>query len=197
MQRARVLDELRQDFVYALRTMRRTAGVSFVIVMTLALGIGANTAVFTLVNAVLLRMLPVHEPERLVTIGNPRRVYSLSDGDPRTDLLSYPLYRDIRMSATTLSGIAATGRAGRMMIRLERAATPERVNGRYVSGNYFRVLGVPAFIGRTFDGSEDATIGGSPIVVVSHGYWMTKLGADPNAVGRTMLIEGVQLPSSA
>src|SRR5436190_964083 len=172
MHRAHVVGELWQDVAYALRTLRRNAGFTCIVVLALALGIGANTAIFTLVDAVVVRALPVSHPEQLVAIGNPSRVSSASNGSPRLDLISAPLYRDIRDQTRSLSGVLASGRTGRLDARVDGTGSGlEHPRGRFVSGNYFTLLGVPAFAGRLFDGSEDATPGGSPVMIISHGYW--------------------------
>ncbi|HKG95638.1 MAG TPA: ABC transporter permease [Gemmatimonadaceae bacterium] len=201
MARTNLLAELRQDVAYALRTLRRNAGFTAVVALTLGLGIGANSAIFTLVNAVILRPLDVREPGRLVAIGNPSHVSSLSQGSPRTDLISYPMYRDLRERGTALvTGLLASGRTGQLDMRAARdsaAAAPaggageaEHPRGRLVSGNYFSVLGVPAQVGRTFDGSEDAAVGASPVVVISDGYWTRRFGRDPRVIGRTITLNG-------
>ena len=192
MKRATFFDNLRQDMVYGLRMLRRNAGVSAVVVLTLALGIGANTAIFTLVNAVLLRKLPVRSPDDLVTIGNPTRVGGMSfSTSPRTDLYSYKTYTDLRVRDHLSSGVLASGRVDRLDIFLDRpTGEPSHARGRLVSGNYFSVLGVPALYGRTFDGSEDKTVGGAPVVTVSYSYWTRRLASDRRAVGREVLING-------
>ena len=149
--RSRWFDELRQDLTYAWRSTRRNPGFSLVVVLTLALGIGANTAIFTLVDAVLLRKLPVRDPDQLFAIGNPIRVNSLSVSDhQRTDIMSYPQYKEIRDHARSFSGVLASGRGGRLDVYLgEPNGEPEHPSARFVSGNYFTVLGVPAMLGRT------------------------------------------------
>jgi predicted permease len=194
MKRANRLEELGQDLRYAVRTLRRNPAFTAVVVLTLALGIGANTAIFTLIDAVILRHIPVRHPEELVAIGNTARVNSLSQGSPRTDLFSYPLYRDLRERSTLLSGLIASGRSVRIDVRAGPAGAagsePQHPRSRFVSGNYFQVLGVPAQIGRTFDGSEDAAIGGAPVVVISDGYWTRRFDRDPRAVGQSMTING-------
>ena len=190
MKRANRVEELGQDLRYAFRTLRRNPAFTAVVVLTLALGIGANTAIFTLIDAVILRHIPVRHPEELVAIGNTARVGSLSQGSPRADLLSYPLYRDLRERNTLVSGLVASGRTGRLDLRIGAAGEPQHPRGRFVSGNYFQVLGVPAQAGRTFDGSEDATIGGAPVVVISDGYWTRRFDREPSAVGKTITING-------
>src|SRR6184192_2011682 len=177
MKRANRMGELGQDLRYAFRTLRRNPAFTAVVVLTLALGIGANTAIFTLIDAVILRHIPVRHPEELIALGNTARVGSLSQGSPRTDLFSYPLYRDLRDRNTLVSGLVASARPGRLHVAIGPASSePLPPRARFVSGNYFRVLGVDAAIGRTFDGSEDATIGGAPVVVISEGYWTRRFG---------------------
>ncbi len=192
MNRANLLADLRQDLAYAWRTLRRNAGVTAVVVVTLALGIGANTAIFTLVNAVLLRRLPVIAPDELVALGDPSRTGGMSfSTSARSDLFSYPSYRELASDHEFLSGLAASGRMDRLDVLTDSGATEAgHPPGRFVSGNYFHVLGVPALRGRTFDGSEDQTIGGAPEVVISHGYWMRRFEGDDHAVGRDILING-------
>ena len=192
MHRARVFDELRQDLVYAVRTLRRNVGFTVVVVLTLAFGIGANTAIFSLIDAMLLRQLPVVEPERLVAIGDPTRVSSMSSGSPRTDLISYPLYLELRDQQRIVTGVLASGRSGTLDVRIDRAAAAEHPRARLVSGNYFQVLGVHPAMGRIFDGSEDAVIGASPVAIISYGYWTRRFGGDPAAVGREITINGTQ-----
>jgi hypothetical protein len=151
MMRANHLANLRQDAAYGVRTLRKNKAFTAVMLLILALGIGANTAMFTLIDALLLRSLPVRDPASLVTIGDPSRTGSLSQGSPRTDLASYPLYVDIRDHNRSLSGLYASGRTGRLDAFFPAAGGPggsaagtaEHPRGRFVSGNYFEVLGIP------------------------------------------------------
>src|SRR4029079_14277777 len=113
MNRAHLFEELRQDLGYAARTLRRNVGFTLVVVVTLAFGIGANTAIFSLIDAMLLRRLAVTEPERLVAIGDPTRVSSMSSGSPRTDLISYPLYLELREQQRVVTSVLASGRSER------------------------------------------------------------------------------------
>jgi len=194
MQRADVMGELQQDISYALRTLRRNVGFTAVIVGALALGIGANTAIFTLIDAVLVRSLPVSHPEQLVAVGDPTRVGSMSNGSPRTDLLSYPLFRDLRDQNRVFSGVLASGRTDRLDVRVEGTSGEfEHPRGRFVSGNYFSLLGVGAFAGRTFDASSDAIVGASPVATISYGYWTRRFHNDPSAIGRMILINGIKI----
>jgi predicted permease len=194
MSRGTVLSELQQDVIYALRAVRRNAGFTAVIVGSLALGIGANTAIFSLIDAVVVRTLPVRHANELVAIGDTKRVSSYSQGSPRTDLLSYPLYRDIRDQARSFTGVIASGRSEGLAVRIDSSSVePEHPGGRFVTANYFAVLGVPAFAGRVFDGSEDQTAGGAPVAVISHAYWTRRFHNDPATIGRAITINGIRV----
>jgi len=194
--RGRWLDHVRRDVGYALRGLRQHAGFTAVVVLTLSLGIGANTAIFSLVDALLLRAIPASHPERLVAIGNVQRVNSLSVGSPRTDLYSYPLYRDLRDHNDVFSGLYANGTAGRLEVR---SAGPgdlvesERPRGRAVSANYFDVLGVHAALGRVFRSDEDRVAGAGADLVLSNGYWRRAFGGDPGVIGRTVSVNDVPM----
>ena len=194
MSRASLLGELRQDIAYALRTLQRNAGFATVVVLTIALGIGANTAIFSLVNAVLLRPLPVPGARALVAVGDPGMIGAVAHSSgPMGDLFTWDGYRHLAANASAFGALAASGRADRLEVRTESSqAEPDRPRGRFVSANYFQVLRVPAVRGRTFDGTEDRNIGGAPIVVISHAYWTRKLASDPAAVGRDLLINGAR-----
>src|SRR5690348_6108053 len=192
MKRRNLWDELRQDAAYALRTLGRNRGFTLVVVLTLALGIGANTAIFTLVNALLLRPLDVAHPERLVAIGDPARTSSLSQGGSRFDLLSYPLYQEVRARTPTFDGVLASGMADRVDVSID-GHDVEHPRGRFVSGNYFAVLGLPAALGRTFGDDEDRAIGASPVVVISYDYWTRRFAGNREAVGKKILIDDVPM----
>jgi predicted permease len=194
MHRANVMSELQQDISYAVRTLRRNIGFTTVIVGALALGIGANTAIFTLIDAVVVRSLPVAHPEQLVAVGDPSRVGSMSNGSPRTDVLSYPLFRDLRDQNQIFSGVLASGRTDRLDVRIESGSGEfEHPRGRFVSGNYFSLLGIPAFAGRTFGADADAVAGGSPVATISYGYWTRRFHNDRSVIGRRILVNGIQL----
>lgn len=187
------MGELPQDISYAFRALRRNPGFAAVVVLSLALGIGANAAIFTLVNAVLLRTLPVKAPGELVALGDPARTNSLSMGSVRADLFSYPLYKDVRDNNRFLTGLAASGRAGRLDAHIDSAnAGVEHPRGRLVSGNYFSVLGVTAQLGRMLDSSEDLAIGASPVVVMSDGYWTRRFQRNAAVIGRAIVVNNAQ-----
>lgn len=193
--RINMMSELQQDIVYTFRTLKRNLGFTAIIVGALAVGIGANTAIFTLIDAVLVRALPVSHPEQLVSIGDPTRVGSLSQGSPRTDLISAPLYRDLRAQNQVFTDILASGRPSRLDARIGNSPSGEfeHPRGRFVSGNYFDVLGVKPFMGRAFDASMDDVPGSSPVVVISHGYWTRRFKNDRAVLGQTMLLDGVKM----
>ena len=194
VRRANFTSEIRQDLAFTLRTLRRNGAFSVLVVGTLAVGIGANTAIFSMIDAVFIRGLPVAHPEQLVTIGDPTRVNSYSSGSPRTDLLSAPLYRDLRDKNDVFSGVLASGRTDRLDVRIDGATGTgfEHPRGRFVSGNYFSMLGVSAMTGRTFDASADVVTGGAAPVTISYGYWIRRFHGDGAIIGRPMTIDGVR-----
>src|SRR5215475_13850740 len=172
MQRANMIEELRQDVGFAFRSLRRNAGF----------------------GAVVVGALPVPEPRALVAVGNTARVNSSSEGSPRTDLLSYPLYRDVRDRSHVFSDVLASGRSGQIDARIGAASAElEHPRGRFVSANYFSVLGIGAARGRVFDGTEDQARGASTVVVISDGYWTRRFRADPSAIGSTIVVDGTRL----
>jgi len=194
MRRTNYLSNARQDISYALRTMRQNVGFTAVVLLTLALGIGANTSTFTLIDAIVLRTLSVPHPEQLVTIGDPARTGGMSDGSVRNDIVSYPLFADVRDQSKSLRGIYAAGRTSRLDLLAESGQKePEHPRGRFVSASFFSVLQVPAALGRTFSPDEDKVPGGAPVVVISYAYWLTRFSGDRSAVGRSITINGVPL----
>jgi predicted permease len=193
MTRIRYAEEFRQDTVFALRALRRNPAFAVIAICTLALGIGANTAIFTLIDAVLLRPIPVHAPEQLVSLGKTSRINSMSNGTPQADLYSYPLYRDLRHNPL-VSGMLASGRTDRLDVRVDSGvAGLEHPAGRFVSGNYFQVLGVPAAKGRVFGPVEDSVAGASPVAVISDRYWERRFARAPDVVGRTIVVDNIAL----
>ncbi|HZU21402.1 MAG TPA: ABC transporter permease, partial [Terriglobales bacterium] len=181
------MNTLLRDLQYGIRMLRRAPSFAAVAVLTLGLGIGANTAIFTVINAVMLRALPVEHPEQLVTIGDPSRVSSWSNGTPRTDVFSFPLYREIRDHNQVFSSVLGSARIDNLQIAIDGG--PEKATGRLVTGNYFETLGVKALIGRTFTGDEDRTPGSDPYLVISYGYWQRRFSGDPAVVGRNVRVK--------
>lgn len=195
MQRTTRLDELRQDLAYALRSARRYPLFTVLVAFTIALGIGANTSIFAVVNAVLLRKLPVRAPEELMVVGNPAWVGAVAhSSNANIELFDWRTYTTFRERSGAFAAVLAGARMDTPAVLTEAGQVePGHPRGRFVSGNYFSVLGVPAQVGRVFDGSEDATIGGSPVVVISHGYWTREFRADPRVVGRDIHMNGVRM----
>ena len=174
------MGDLLRDLRYGLRTLGKNPGFAAVAVLTLALGIGANTTIFSLLDAVLLRPLPVDHPEGLVL---PR----INTPSGMSADFSYATYRDYRERSRTLGQLAAYAT---LALTLERKEGSERVFGEQVSGNYFEVLGVRPQAGRLLRESDDRE-GAEPVVVLSHRLWRTRYGADRGIVGRRVKLNGV------
>ena len=172
------MQTLWQDLRYGARLLMRKPSFTLIAVATLALGIGANTAVFSLVNTVLLRPLPIAQPERVVEITPLRKGADMGS-------FSYPFYRDYRDKNEVLEGLAAYRF---VPMSLSQNGNNERVWGYLVSGNYFDLLGVRAVRGRMFIEDEDRALGAHPVVVLSYASWQRRFGSDPNLVGRTITI---------
>jgi predicted permease len=171
------METLWQDIRFGLRILFKSPAFTLVAALSLALGIGANTAVFSIINASLLKPLPVEEPERLASVFT---TDAKNPGNLPTSHLNYVDYRDQNQ---VFSGLLAYTFA---QVSLTRGETTEPVFGLVVSGNYFDVLGVKAAMGRTFMPHEDKTPGAHPVAVLSHGLWRRSFGADPNLVGKTI-----------
>src|SRR5260370_37359798 len=184
------MNGLIQDLRYGLRQLRKSPGFTVVAVLTLALGIGANTAVFSLLNAVLLRNLPVRDPQRLMLFGKGQWRGSI-DGLPNRSwqLFSYPVFREFRQKNEVFSDVAASdsimfGAHG----RVAGGANLEKINTELVSGTYFDTLGVNAIVGRTLSAEDDQTPGAHPVAVASYSWWQRRFGKDRSAVGKTITI---------
>src|SRR5262245_42275579 len=164
-----------QDLRYGARMLLKHPGFTCVAALTLALGIGANTAIFSLIDAVLLKSLPVNTPERLALLGRAR------DGKTVTQF-PYRTYRQIRDQNEVLSGLLAYHPL-RLSVSVDGQPEPA-VAGQLVSGNYYAVLG------RTIIPDDDRAPGGSPVCVISHNYWRRRFASDPAVVGKTIHIGG-------
>jgi predicted permease len=181
---------LLHDLRYALRQLRRSPGFALAAILTLALGIGANTAIFSLLDQALLRSLPVREPRQLVILegtGTAWEGHASSHGGDREAYFSYPMYRDLRDRNQAFNGLIATAPAD---IGIARRGSSESGRAELVSGNYFTVLGVGPALGRVLTQSDDSAPGANPVAVLSYDYWRDKLGADPRAVGETVAVNG-------
>ncbi|HKQ73672.1 MAG TPA: ABC transporter permease [Blastocatellia bacterium] len=179
LQPKRLEDEMFQDLRYGVRMLLKVPGFTLIAVFTLSLGIGANTAIFTLLDKVLIRTLPVEQPHQLVAI--------VKDGGGTPVSFSYPMYAELRDRNEVLSGLAAYFQ---QPFSMSDGKETERLIGQIVSGNYFATLGVRPALGRFFLPEEDRTPGTRPVAVISHGLWRRRFGADPAAIGRIVSLNG-------
>jgi predicted permease len=199
---SRWLEDAWQDVLYCLRMLRKNPGFTAVVVLTLALSIGANTAIFSVFDAVMLRSLPVADPANLVLLQWSARnslqvhgVWSNGDcaqemkgGNPTGCSLSKPFLEDVRAKTALFSGLAEFSEAGRFTLSGNGPAT--LALSQYVSGDYFQTLGIGAAIGRTIQPSDD-TPSAPAVAVLNYGYWSTTLGADRGIVGKTIDLKGL------
>jgi predicted permease len=188
------LENLIQDVRLGLRMLRKNPGFAAVGIITLALGIGANTAIFTLVDAVMLRVLPVANPGQLYRLGDNNNccVMGGTQNGASFVLYSYPLYEDLRDRSKDFSELAAfTPFLTGLSARRSHFATPaEAFNGDFVSGNYFRMFGVSAIAGRAFDAADDKP-GAPPTAMMNYHTWQRQFASDPSVIGSTFTINTV------
>ena len=178
--RKNMVGDLVTDLRYGFRMLVRNPGFTVIAVMSLALGIGANTAIFSLVNATLLRQLPVASPERLLYVydGNPGAVFS------------YPAYSELRDQNQAFDGLIAWGGISASLNSDEQNEGADLVTGAIVTGNFFETLGVRAALGRVITPADDETPGAHPVTVISHGLWQSRLGGKPDIIGRELVLNG-------
>jgi predicted permease len=185
------LQILLRDLRYAIRQLRKSPGFTAVAVFTLALGIGVNTAIFTVVNALLLKMLPVREPQQLVVVGDPTSPNRRSNGTPRTDVFSYPLYKELRDGNSVFGGLCAAASDHRVEVDSGHGEiSSEKVTVRMISGNYFTVLGVRPAAGRLFSDFDDTAENANPVVVLGYGYWQRQYALSPSIIGKDIRLNG-------
>jgi macrolide transport system ATP-binding/permease protein len=197
------LENLFQDIRYGLRMLRKTPGFTAVAVAALALGIGANTAIFSLIDAVLLRPLPVRDPQHLVLLTwhahhSPEfhnyasfgdcHMRSGADENPRGCSFSYPFFQQLQSETKVFSGVTAFGGSGQLDLSGNGPASI--VRGELVSGSFFETLGIGAAVGRTIQPADDIA-SAAPVVVLSYGYWQRAFGGDTSVVGRTIRLNKV------
>ncbi|HEY6249720.1 MAG TPA: ABC transporter permease [Candidatus Angelobacter sp.] len=180
-----------QDQRYGTRILRKNPGFTTVAILTLALGIGANTAIFSLTYQILLRQLPVQHPEELVILRSPgpQNGHVSSDGD-NANSLSYPLYKELRDRSTVFSGLLA-----RYPVSLSVAGPgfSERADGELVSGNYFETLGVNPALGRVFSAQDETSPGADTVALLSYGYWTRRFGNNPDILNKQLTVNGSAL----
>src|SRR5450755_4151408 len=181
------MGNLGQDLRYAIRTFRKSPFFVAIAVLSLALGIGANTAIFTLVDQLLLRLLPVKDPQQLVLLWGRGPHYGSNNGNFK---ISYPMYQDFRDHNLVFSGMFCRWETS---LSISSEGKTERVDGELVSGTYFPVLGVGAALGRVFTPEDDKLPGGHPIAVISYRYWRSRFGGRPDVIGKKLLVDGYPL----
>ncbi len=185
------METLVQDLRYAVRQLRKSPGFTLTAIVTLALGIGANTAIFTLVQGILLRSLPVADPSQLYRIGDTDNCcvnggFVEENGD--FDIFSYDLYLHLKGSAPEFESLAAV-QAGQWQWSMRRGnALPRELHGEFVTGNYFSTLGVGSYEGRVLSESDDKPTS-APVIVISYRSWQSEFGAEPSIIGQTVSIQ--------
>ena len=193
------METLAQDLRYAVRQLRKSPGFTLTAIITLALGIGANTAIFTLVQGILLRSLPVADPSQLYRIGDTDNCcvnggFVEENGD--FDIFSYDLYQHLKGSAPEFESLAAV-QAGQWQWSMRRGnALPKELHGEFVTGNYFSTLGVGSYEGRVLSESDDKPTS-APVIVISYRSWQSEFGADPQLSDRPFPSRHTRLRSSA
>jgi predicted permease len=187
------LESIVRDARYTVRSLKSRPAFALTVIATLALGIGANAAIFTLVDALLLRPLPVPHPEQLVIVGDPAAVNTNNVGLPVTDYVSFLLYRDVRERSTVFTDMYASGWSGPIDVKIGAGtdATAEQPHARFVTGNFFSVLGMSAYAGRTFTAPEDETPGQDPVAVLTYDYWQRRFSGSFAAIGSIMRVNDV------
>lgn len=180
-----VLSSLWADMRLALRSWRKSPTFAAIAILSIALGIGANAAIFTLVDQVLLRLLPVRNPHELVQVSFTGIRYGNNWGDGSE--LSFPAYKELRDNNSVFTGMFA--RFG-TAFHIGASGDTERVAGELVSGSYFPLLGVGAVLGRTINGEDDQAPGAHPVAMLSHAYWKSRFDSDPDVLGSKIVING-------
>jgi len=185
------MENLLQDIRFGLRTLGKNPGFTLVAILTLALGIGANAAIFSLTDQVLLRLLPVERPRELVVLSSPGvghgRIWSDIEGGPS---FSYPMYKDLRDRNEVFTGLLARYH---LQVNVAGEGQSQLAEGELVTGNYFEVLGVRPFLGRVLTVQDETAPGANPVTVLSYGYWTRHFGSDPNILNKQLAVNGNSL----
>jgi putative ABC transport system permease protein len=184
MLRANLVESLLRDIRFGMRMLAKSPGSTLVILLSLSLGSGANTAIFSLINTLVLRRLPVQQPEQLVEI------MSRYPGEPRVNAFSRQSYEHYRDHNHVFAGLIGTSGPSRLNVRSE-GLEPEILNGEYVVGNFFPVLGVKPAIGRLLGPEDDRKGAGSMVAVVSWSYWKRRFNLDPAILGKPIMVENL------
>ena len=185
------MNTLLQDIRYGLRMLGKSPAFTAIAILTLALGIGANTAIFSFTDQVLLRNLPVPNPEQLAVLRspgpNPGRTWSDGDG---AESFSYPMYKDLRDRSSVFSGLLACFPVD---VNVSGRGATQNAHGELVTGNFFETLEVQPALGRVFMASDETAPGANPVVVLSYGYWTRQFGADLSILNKSLTVNGVSL----
>jgi putative ABC transport system permease protein len=178
-----------QDLRLGAWTLWKSRGFALVAIVTLALGIGANTAVYSLTDQILLRLLPVRDPSALVVLRmpGPKSGHTWADVDQGAQSFSYPFYKDLRADNAVFEGLLARFE---IPLSVSGQGQTERATGELVSGNYFDVLGVRPVLGRLLAPDDELRPGGNAVAVLSHGYWTRRFGASPAILNQSLVING-------
>ena len=174
-----------QDLRFAFRMLRKNPAFTAVAVVTLALGIGANTAIFSLVDQLVLRLLPVQDPQRVVVLSEVGNFYGDSQSQGATSPMSYPMYQDIRGHNQVFTEMMCQRQQD---FTVSISSEAEAVRGEMVSGEYFPLLGIQPALGRLLEGKDTLNAGTDPVVVLSYSYWMNRFGGDRQVIGRTIRV---------
>src|SRR5437763_2529537 len=181
-----------QDFRFAVRMLRKSPGFTAVAILTLALGIGANTAIFSLTDQILLRDLPVPHPEQLFLWRSPgpNHGHAWGDVDEGAQSFSYPMYKDLRERATVFSGLLA---CRRITVNVSGHGETQAAHADLISGNFFETLEVQPVLGRLFASSDETAPGANTVAVLSYSYWSRQFGADPAILNKPLTVNGIPL----
>ena len=185
------MQTLWQDIRYGLRMLAKSPGFTAIAVLTLALGIGANTAIFSFTDQVLLRMLPLPNPQELVVLRSPGPNHgrTSSDGDTAQSF-SYPMYKELRDNNKVFSGLLACFGVD---LNVTAHQQTQSARGELVSGNFFQTLEVTPALGRVFDANDETALGANPVAVLSYGYWTRQFGGDPSILDAPITVNGTAL----
>jgi hypothetical protein len=183
------LETFWQDLRYGARSLRLNLGFATIAIASLTIGIGANTTIFQLLDAIRLRSLPVKNPQQLANVHIANREWSSGSFSSSYPQLTNPLWEQLRDHQQAFSGIAAWSDMG---FNLARGGEAREANGLFVSGDLFNVLGVAPVLGRVFTSADDRRGCASPGAVISYTFWQKEFGGDPSAVGRSLTLEGGQ-----
>ena len=185
------MNTLWQDIRYGLRMLGKSPAFAVIAILTLALGIGANTAIFSFTDQVLLRNLPVPHPEQLVVLRSPGPNHgrTSSDGDSAA-VFSYPMYKELRDRSSIFSGLLT---CFAIDVNVSGHGQMQSARGELVSGNFFQTLEVQPALGRVFTSSDETAPGANPVAVLSYGYWRRQFGADPSILNAPLTVNGTAL----